>query len=73
MDIRAIRRHVENRPFIQFTIVLDNGHEVRVKHPESIFLIQDWEIIVVDNGTVTSMGPEAVSAIVKAKRKSPKR
>ena len=69
MHIETIRKHVERRPFIPFTFVLDNGERVRVKHPEAIFIITDWEIAVVENGWARYLGPEAVSEIEKARRR----
>lgn len=57
-------------------LVLDNGERIQVRHPEAVFFIADWEIVVVDDGRAYFIGPEAVSMIVRSRsrrRKSPTR
>lgn len=63
MKFATLRNQALRRPWKSFTIVLDNGERVPVRHAENIFFLKDDEIIVYDNGNRWLFESGAVSAV----------
>jgi hypothetical protein len=47
MDTNSFRAHLEARPFRAFTVQLNNGRALPVRHPEFAALTpRGWEVII---------------------------
>lgn len=45
-----LRKVLSYRPFSPFTIVMSDGTEVEVRHPENALLLKHWIYVTTDNG-----------------------
>ena len=70
MNVEGIRKHSKRTPWRPFVLVLDNGRRILVRHPEALVIVAEWEIAVVENGTIHYLGPEAVSEIEFKRRRA---
>lgn len=68
MTMEQIEKLVDSRPWRGLELRVDNGDVYRIGHPDNIVIRQDFIFVVVGDGTVAVLGPEAVSSIVLARR-----
>lgn len=70
MELRQIIEVVDRKPFVPFTIELDNGRKITVRHPENLIFFPNraklMSIHAYDDETdqAAMFGPSAVSAIL---------
>lgn len=64
MTFEQLERIARKRPFVPFTIELDNGTHVAVDHPESIIIVFELFVGVrTSSGESTILGPGNISAV----------
>ncbi len=68
MTLDQIHQVLGTRPWRGMEVRVDNGDVYRIGHPDNIVIREDFIFIVVGDGTVAILGPEAVSAIVLGRK-----